>query len=133
MPITITYDFSVKSGNHHSYVRSSFERFGWEQIGGSTVTYSGRMIGGRLQEDWFNDVAPAIMHFRSYVLKHKLKLNKFTINAASFSIVDYTPSNKKKLGRRPLAGSNLKLKKPTNNQSSAKRLQAFVDSCIDNV
>lgn len=128
MSLTLTYDISAKSGNHHNYVRSMFERFGWKQIGGSTVTYSGRKISGVSQEDWLNDVVPAIMYFRSYLLKHKLKLNKFTINALSFSVLDHT--SKKKLGRRPLAGSALKLKVPMSKQSGEKRIRSFVEDCV---
>ena len=135
MPLTLTYDFSESGGTtHHNYVRSMFERFGWQQIGGSTFTYSGRKVRGQKEEDWLNDVSPSIMHFRSYLLKNKLKLNKFTLNAASFAILDHSLAGKR-VGRKPLSGTSLKLKRPPANarHSSENQIRAFVNSCTKNV
>jgi hypothetical protein len=135
MPLTLTYDFSENGGTtHHNYVRSMFERFAWKQIGGSTFTYMGRKVRGQMQEDWLNEVAPSIMHFRSYLLKHKLKLNKFTLNASSFTTLDHS-SPGTRVGRKPLRGKSLKLTVPPANarHSSEKQIKAFVTSCTQNV
>jgi hypothetical protein len=73
MPITISYDITTDDNNHHNYIRSMFERFGWERLGGSVLRYEMRDA----QEDWLNDVAPALMIFRSYLLAKDIKLKFF--------------------------------------------------------
>ena len=105
-----------------------FERFGWRRLGGSVFRYSGRKIAGVLQEDWLNDVAPAVMFFRSYVLRNTIKVKSFTLDAMSVSRVDYSGSPH--FGRRPKRGTHLSLMKPTNSQSSKKKLRDFVDAGI---
>jgi hypothetical protein len=105
-----------------------FERFGWKRLGGSVFRYGGRKIGGVLQEDWLNDVAPAVMFFRSYVLRKSIPVTSFTLDAMSVSRIDY--SGVPHFGRRPRIGTKLSLKKPTNVQSSEKKLRDFVDAAI---
>jgi hypothetical protein len=90
--------------------------------------YGGRKIGGVLQEDWLNDVAPAVMFFRSYVLGNSIQVKSFTLDAMSVSRVDYSVAPH--FGRRPRPGAALSLKPPTNVQSSEKKLRNFVDAAI---
>ena len=128
MPVTVSYDLTNASANQRNYVRSMFERFGWRRLGGSVFRYSGRKIGNVSQEDWLNDVAPAVMFFRSYVLRNTIKVKSFTLDAMSVSRVDY--SSTPHFGRRPKRGIDLSLKKPTNPQSSEKKLRDFIDAGI---
>jgi hypothetical protein len=65
MPITISYDLKTEDTNHRNYIRSMFERFGWKRLGGSVLRYE---VGENEEEDWLNDVVPALMLFRSYVV-----------------------------------------------------------------
>ena len=122
MPLTLSYDLTGATGNQRNYVRSMFERFGWKRLGGSVLRYDGRKIKGVLQEDWLNDVVPAIMFFRSYVIKNAIPVGSFTLDAMSVSRVESG------FGRLPRTGPKLALKKPTNQQSSARALRAFVDA-----
>lgn len=122
MPITLSYDLGNVTNNQRNYVRSMFERFGWKRLGGSVFRYNGRSINHILQEDWFNDVAPAIMFLRSYALKNGIDIRSFTLD--SMSVARIEPG----FGRPPKNGTDLVLKEPTNNQSSAKALRDFVDA-----
>jgi hypothetical protein len=128
MPVTVSYDLTRATNNQRNYVRSMFERFGWRRLGGSVFRYGGRKIEGVLQEDWLNDVAPALMFFRSYVLGNSIQVKSFTLDAMSVSRVDYSIAPH--FGRRPRKGAALSLKKPTNVQSSEKTLRDFVDAAI---
>lgn len=86
------------------------------------LRYDGRTIGGVLQEDWLNDVVPAIMFFRVYVLKNGIPVGSFTLDSVSVSRVE------KGFGRPPQTGAKLRLKAPTNSQSSEKALRDFVEA-----
>src|SRR5579871_6890456 len=121
MPVTLSYDLHDATPNQRNYARSMFERYGWRRLGGSVFRYSGRRIKGVDQEDWLNDVAPALMFFRAYALQHNIDIRSFTLDSTSVSRVE------KGFGRLPLKGSDLKLKEPTNHQSSVKALRDFVD------
>jgi hypothetical protein len=105
-----------------------FERFGWKRLGGSVFRYGGRKIAGVVQEDWLNDVAPAVMFFRSYVVRNSIQVKSFTLDAMSVSRVDCSVAPH--FGRRPRIGTKLSLKKPTNVQSSEKKLRNFIDAAI---
>jgi hypothetical protein len=49
-----------------------------------------------------------------------------TIDSHSVARIDFSDPNFT-YGRQPLAGTNLSLRTPTNNQSSVARLKRFVD------
>src|SRR5438105_4303368 len=84
MPVTLSYDLTDATTNQRNYVRSMFERFGWKRLGGSVLRYDGRKLKGHgLVEDWLNDVVPAIMFFRSYVMMHAIDLKRFTLDTMS--------------------------------------------------
>lgn len=122
MPVTLSYDLGNVTPNQRNYVRSMFERFGWKRLGGSVFRYNGRSINHILQEDWFNDVVPAIMFFRAFALQNGIEITRFTLDAASVARIE--PG----FGRPPKTGANLILKEPTNVQSSAQALRDFVDA-----
>jgi hypothetical protein len=94
----------------------------------SVFRYGGRKIKGVIQEDWLNDVAPAVMFFRSYVIGKSVHVKFFTLDAMSVSRVDCSVAPH--FGRRPRRGSALSLKTPTNVQSSEKKLRDFADAAI---
>ena len=129
MPITLSYDLKGASAHHTNYLRSMLERFAWKRLGGSVFRYEGRRINGRLEEDWLNDVAPSLMFFRSYTVKHGIPIKFFTLDTSSVSRIDHSDPQAR-LGRRPFAGTTLKLVEPTNPTSSQKRIRDFVDSAI---
>lgn len=128
MPITVSYDLTGATNAQRNYVRSMFERFGWRRLGGSVLRYEGRKIKGIVHEDWINDVVPALMFFRSYILKRQIPLGSFTLDTLSVSRVVNNAQGQ--FGRRPRAGQKLSLKTPTNHQSSMKTIRKFVDSAM---
>jgi hypothetical protein len=129
MPITLSYDLKEPTPAHRNYLRSMLERFAWKRLGGSVFRYEGRRIKGHLEEDWLNDVAPSLMFFRSYTVQHGIGIKFFTLDTNSVSRIDHSDSHAL-LGRRPFAGSKLKLRPPTNKQSSERAIRDFVDSAI---
>ena len=87
--------------------------------------YDGRRIRGHgLVEDWLNDVVPAIMFFRSYVMRHAIDVQRFTLD--TMSVARLEPG----YGRRIRTGATLELKEPTNHQASVQSLRDFVDDTI---
>src|SRR4051812_44515154 len=72
MPITISYDLAAAESNDRNYIRSMFERFSWKRLGGSVFRYN--WVDDNGQEDWLNDVVPALMMFRSYCLAKNIKI-----------------------------------------------------------
>lgn len=122
MPITITYDFSGATSNDTNHLRSAMERLGWRRIGGSVLRYTAD------NEDWLNHVIPSLMFFRSYVLKHNLKLQRFSVDAHSVALVDLSDIGLP-LGLAPTDGKGTPMSTPTNQQSSLAGVQDFIDGC----
>jgi hypothetical protein len=79
MAITLSYDLSDADSNQRNYIRSMLERFRWRRLGGSVFRYEGRDIDGKSQEDWLNDVIPALMFLRSYAVKKEITFKFFTL------------------------------------------------------
>lgn len=125
MPVTISYDLKTDDTNQRSYLRSMFERFGWKRLGGSVFRYP---EAGQ-DEDWMNSVIPALMFFRSYILKNNIEIKFFTLDANSISMLDKSDPDLT-LGISPQKGQGLTLAEPTNQQSSIKTLRDFVDAAI---
>jgi hypothetical protein len=128
MAITISYDLSGASPAERNYIRSMFERFGWRRLGGSVLRY--QLIEDQDEEDWLNDVIPALMLFRSYVLAKNIKVNFFTLDTNSVTRIDHTDPDEL-LGYAPQDGANTHLYPPTNPQSSEKRIRRGIDQLID--
>src|SRR6266849_1695750 len=86
MPITVSYDLSDADTNERNYIRSMFERFGWKRLGGSVFRYE----GDGYEEDWLNEVIPALMIFRSYILAKDIDLRFFTLDTNSVTHIDFS-------------------------------------------
>ena len=128
MPVTVSYDLAAADTNERNYIRSMFERFGWKRLGGSVFRY--QLIEGQDEEDWLNDVIPALMLFRSYILAKNIKLRFFTLDSNSVTRIDYTDPSAE-LGFEPANGNDTHLYPPTNAQSSEKRIRRAIDQLID--
>jgi hypothetical protein len=129
MPITLSYDLQDVDTNQRSYVRSTLERFGWLRLGGSVFRYKGRaQEDGEVIEDWLNDVVPALMYVRSYVLSIGGKFRFLTIDAMSTSTLMDTDDEA--VGTPLEDGAALTMRNPANAQSSEQRIRAFVEASI---
>lgn len=73
---------------------------------------------------------PSLMFFRSYAVKDGIAVRFFTLDTSSVSRLDHSDPHVL-LGRRPVSGGKLKLRAPTNKQSSEKTVREFVDSAIE--
>jgi hypothetical protein len=132
MPVTISYDLGRIENNERSYVRSMLERFNWRRLGGSVFRYDGiAQPDGSKYEDGLNQVVPALMFFRSFLLARGIDLRYFTLDATgSVTAIDQTDPALL-FGVLPQCGANLPLVQPTNVQSAEQTVRAFIDSGIN--
>lgn len=128
MAITVSYDLTAADNNERNYIRSMFERFCWTRLGGSVFRYDYKDKTG--QEDWLNDVVPALMVFRSYCLAKKIKVTFFTLDTSSVTRLD-TSDPGAIVGTEIESGDDKRFCNPTNQQSSEKRLRRAVTSMMD--
>jgi hypothetical protein len=126
VPITVSYDLKTDDNNERNYVRSVFERFGWKRLGGSVFRYE----RSDDQEDWLNEVVPALMIFRSYILAKGIELRFFTLDTNSVTRLDFSDAETE-LGDLPEKGDDIFLYEPTNVQSSESRIRRAIDAVID--
>ena len=122
MATTLSYDLKGASPNQTNYIRSMFERFGWRRGGGSVLRYEDDTF-----EDWFNNIAPAIMFMRAFLLNNHISLTRFTIDSNGTAWLDHSEPNAS-CGTLPLPGTELIMTQPTNSQSSEQTLRDFVDA-----
>jgi hypothetical protein len=66
----------------YARIQVAFSRFGWEHIGGWCWRYPA-LSAQAAPEDWFNQVVPALMYFRSLIEHAGIKVKKFTVDAHS--------------------------------------------------
>lgn len=132
MPITVTYDLKqVSDPNDRTWIRSMFERFGFRRLGGSVFRYAGVPgATGELVEDWLNHVAPALMLFRSFVLKRGLTLERFTVDAQSIAFLDHSDETLL-LGTAIQDGATIALVPPTNPQAGEATVRDFVTAATN--
>jgi hypothetical protein len=128
MPITVSYDHSDASTNERNYIRSMFERFCWKRLGGSVFRYDWKDKTD--QEDWLNDVVPALMIFRSYCLAKKIKITFFTLDTIGVTRLD-TSDPGAVVGTEVEGGDGKRFCNPTNFQSSEKRLRRAITAMVD--
>jgi hypothetical protein len=128
MPITVSYDLTAATPAERNYIRSMFERFCWTRLGGSVFRYDLKDDTG--QEDWLNDVVPALMIFRSYCLAKKIKVTFFTLDTMSVTRLD-TSDPGAVVGTQIESGEGKRFCEPTNNQSSEKRLRRAITAMVD--
>src|ERR1700741_3955060 len=115
MPITVSYDLTQATPAERNYIRSMFERFCWTRLGGSVFRYDWKDKTG--QEDWLNEVVPALMLFRAYCLAKKIKVTFFTLDASSVTRLD-TSDAQAVVGTDIESGDEKAFCEPTNQQSS---------------
>jgi hypothetical protein len=128
MPITVSYDLTQASPAERNYIRSMFERFCWTRLGGSVFRYDWKDKTG--QEDWLNDVVPALMIFRAYTLAKNIKVTFFTLDTMSVTRLD-TSDSQSVVGTEIESGANKNFCEPTNQQSSEKRLRRAITAVTD--
>ena len=119
----VSYNFQGAAAIHNNRMQSMFERFGWQQIGGSCYRYP-HLTNVPAVEDWLNHVIPALMLFRTYVAGHDLQLSKLTIDAHSSTGIDAEQA----IGIQPMTGPAIPLSPPTNNQFGEQNLREWVDT-----
>ncbi len=84
MPVVLTFDLTNYNTNDHNRLKAMFERFGWENLGGTAYRYPRLGTDDQPVEDWLNHVVPAVMMFRSYLSKHpEVTLTRFTVDTNS--------------------------------------------------
>lgn len=122
MPIMISYNFQGAIGVHHSRIQSMFERFGWQNVGGSCYRYP-PLAAQPPVEDWLNQVIPALMLFRTYIVGHNLQLGNLSIDAHSSTGIDANNG----VGSQPQPGANINLFAPTNPQFGEQNLRNWLN------
>ena len=84
MPIVFTFDLTGAPPVDRNRIQSFFERFGWQNLGGSAYRYP--RLGAEREhpvEDWFNHVIPALMLFRAYVITSGREMPRFSLDVQS--------------------------------------------------
>jgi hypothetical protein len=116
MPVLLTYDLEGAGPAEFNRLQSMFERLGWEKLGGSSYRYPRLGTTGQPVEDWLNHVVPALMLFRTFVIKSSSDLRQFTLDVQSSS--GYQKSTN--FGSAPLSGSDMKTATTKAKKSTAK-------------
>src|ERR1700722_6520419 len=101
MPVVFTFDLTDYGPSDHAQIKRFFERFGWQNLGGSAYRYPRLGTEDQPVEDWFNHVIPALMLFRTYVLSSKRPLPRFTLDVQSSS----GHNAERNFGSRPKRGT----------------------------
>lgn len=123
MPIVITFDIEGAEPLERNRIQSFFERFGWENLGGSSYRYPRLGTDHQPVEDWFNHIIPALMLFRSYLLSSGRMLTKCTLDVQSSS--GYSPNAE--YGNPPMDGGGAPLYQPTNVSFGEQRLRDWLN------
>jgi hypothetical protein len=122
MPIVITFDIQGAPPVERNRIQSFFERFGWENLGGSSYRYPRLGTDDQPVEDWFNHVIPALMLFRTYLVSSGRTLIKCTLDVQSSS--GYSPNAN--YGKPPLDGAAAPLYPPTNPAFGEQNLRSWL-------
>ncbi|ELY6089810.1 hypothetical protein ACV6RK_000421 [Cronobacter malonaticus] len=102
MPVIVTFDLSGYGANDHGRIKTMFERYGWEDLGGTSYRYPKLGTTDQPVEDWLNHIVPALMLFRSYFANNpQVTLDRMSIDAHSSS--GYNPDTQ--FGRGVLDGA----------------------------
>ncbi|WP_337171400.1 hypothetical protein [Gemmatimonas aurantiaca] len=127
MPIVLTFDLDTTKIENTDYGRlqSMFERFGWQNLGGTAYRYPRLGTTDQPVEDWLNHVAPALMMFRAYCAKRDA-LKACTLDVQSSS--GYDPEAA--FGRNALKANSSEFKwySPTSLQFGEKNLKDWLDN-----
>jgi hypothetical protein len=127
VPITVTFDIQGAGGpSDHHRLLSMFERFGWERFGGTVYRYPRTDADTKAAEDWMNDVIPALMILRAYII-HALgkgwKFPHFTIDVQSSTGYN----SEREYGAAPVVGAKMELREPSRRDFGKDKLREFVD------
>lgn len=124
MAVVITFDLKNYRRGDHARLKSMFERFGWENLGGTAYRYPRLGTDDQPVEDWLNHVVPALMLFRAYLVKSKgVSLKRFTIDTNSSAGVN----PKTGFGSEPLSAKDAACYKPATKQFGEKNLHDWLD------
>lgn len=129
MAVMFSYNFTEADSVHNSRMQSMFERFGWQNVGGSCYRYPALNAGQVWPEDWFNKVLPALMCFRAYVLKQNLAVPKFSLDANASTGFDASVS----VGDAPKAVTKDDFAPAENHQFGAKNLVDWLQAVTDEI
>ena len=115
MPVILTFDLKGAPSAEHNRIQSFFERFGWQNLGGSSYRYPrlGTSLEEQPVENWFNHVIPALMLFRSYVIASRRELTKFSLDVQTSTGLHRSP-NGEIFGAPPLPADELHFYAPNN-------------------
>ncbi len=108
MPVILTFDIEGAPSLERNRIQCAFERFGWQNLGGSSYRYP-RLGADQPVEDWFNHVIPALMLFRAYIVQSGRPLTKFTLDVQSSSGANPGTG----YGSTPASGDDVQLYEPT--------------------
>lgn len=123
MPVILTFDIAGAPPIERNRIQCAFERFGWENLGGSSYRYP-RLGAAQLVEDWFNHVIPALMLFRVYVVESGRPLSKFSLDA--YTSTGANPNGG--FGNLPMASGGIAFSPPNNQQFGLGNLQNWLDN-----
>jgi hypothetical protein len=122
MPVVTTFAIVGALPVERNRIQSFFERFGWENLGGSSYRYPKLGTDDQPVEDWFNHVVPALMLFRSYIITSGRMLSKCTIDVQTST--GYSPNTD--YGNPPMGGGEVSLYQPTNAQFGERNLREWL-------
>lgn len=123
MPVVITFDIKGAPPQERNRIQSSFERLGWQNLGGSSYRYPKLGTQDQPVEDWFNHVIPALTLFRQYLIKSGRPLSSFTLDVQSTT--GYDPDTG--FGAGPLNGEDIRLYQPNNPSFGERNLKDWID------
>jgi hypothetical protein len=123
MPVVVTFDIEGAQPVEHNRVQSFFERFGWENLGGSSYRYPRLGTDDQPVEDWLNHVVPALMLFRTYVVQTNKNLKTFTIDIQSSAGINQNTQ----FGNPPTTGTAAQLYQPSNVAFGEQNLRNWID------
>lgn len=130
MPIMFSYNVEFAMPEEYNRIQSLFERFGWQRVGGSCYRYPEVQTKPK-PEDWFNNVVPALMCFRAFILKKKLVITDMSLDAQS-STGFKRVSSKNQIGNGILRATNMQWKAPKKAKAFGERnLKKWLDDVTD--
>jgi hypothetical protein len=125
MPVTFSYNLDGHESVDNNRIQSMFERFGWQGVGGSSYRYPPLGRDAANLEDWMNNVVPPLMLFRAYVLKRRLGVSGFSLDAHSST--GYNGRTGTTPWGRPALGE------PGNGSFGLANLEAWLDAVTEAV
>jgi hypothetical protein len=123
VPIVITFDIEGAEPLERNRIQSFFERFGWQNLGGSSYRYP-KLGADPPVEDWLNHVVPALSLFRAYLRTSGRLLSKWTLDCQSSTGFSASDDN---FGQPALASSDVKFYPSSKKSFGLKKLRKWLD------